>query len=38
VKTIADASVEKVAEEVGVGEKLAEEIISVAKEFVNRSK
>ena len=38
VKTIADASVEKVAAEVGVGEKLAEEIISVAKEFVNRSK
>ena len=38
VKTIADASVEKVAEEVGVGEKLAEEIIAVAKEFVNRSK
>ena len=38
VKAIADASVEKVAEEVGVGEKLAEEIISVAKEFVNRSK
>ena len=38
VKTIADASVEKVAEEIGVGEKLAEEIISVAKEFVNRSK
>ena len=38
VKSIADASVEKVAEEVGVGEKLAEEIISVAKEFVNRSK
>ena len=38
VKSISDASVEKVAEEVGVGEKLAEEIISVAKEFVNRSK
>jgi len=38
MKAIADASVEKVAEEVGVGEKLAEEIISVAKEFVNRSK
>ena len=38
VKSISDASVEKVAEEVGVGEKLAEEIIAVAKEFVNRSK
>lgn len=38
VKTIADASTEKIAAEVGVGEKLAEEIISVAKEFVNRSK
>ncbi len=38
VKTIADASTEKLAAEVGVGEKLAEEIISVAKEFVNRSK
>ena len=38
VKTIADASTEKIAAEVGVGEKLAEEIIAVAKEFVNRSK
>ena len=38
VKTIADASTEKIAAEIGVGEKLAEEIIAVAKEFVNRSK
>ena len=38
VKTIAAASVEKVAEEVGVGAKLAAAIMSVAKEFVNRSK
>jgi excinuclease ABC subunit C len=34
VKTIADASAETIVTEIGVGEKLAEEIIKVARKFV----